>query len=213
MKWNGPDALKPLLIPVGKLKTHPRNPRRGDVDRIADSLTRFGQMRPAPYQESTTFIVAGNHTYRAAVEKLDWTHFAAVPADLTDEEALAYVIADNRTADAGGYDDVQLGTALRALVENGKIAGTGYTKAEIDAELGRILDHGKRAKIPDAARTAAAAAAAAAPPLMKDLVLGYDPERYVELTQYVRIVQRERSLRDAAEVVFECVRDAARAEE
>ncbi|MBA2742504.1 MAG: hypothetical protein H0U46_10885 [Actinobacteria bacterium] len=213
VRWNGPESLIPLLVPVSKLKVFPGNPRRGNVERIGESLLRFGQMRVIPYQSSTGYIVAGNHTYRGAVEIAEWTHIAALPATLSDEEALAYVVADNRTADLGDYDDGALSTVLERLLDSGKIAGTGYTAEEIEVEMARTRDLAGT-DLPsaltgsdeaDAARQASAAAA----PLMRDVILAFDAERYVEFSQYVKMVKHERRLNDASDAVFQCVRDAA----
>ena len=202
-RWNGPESHRKLLVPIGSLKQHPRNPRRGDVKAITESLLRFGQLKPVAFQESTKHIVAGNHTQLAAIE-MEWTHLAALGAEMTDEEALAFLIADNRTADRGGYDTEALSSALQDLRKNGKIAGTGYTADELKEELGRLGDIVKRAQA-DPAPTASV------PPLMRQLGLSYDPDRLAELHTYIKIVQRERGLQDAAAVVFDVVREAARA--
>jgi ParB-like chromosome segregation protein Spo0J len=201
-RWSGPESLRKLLVPIASLKQHPRNPRRGDVKAIVESLMRFGQLKPVAFQEGTKHIVAGNHTQLAAIE-MNWTHIAATGAEMTDDEALAFLIADNRTADRGGYDTEALSSALKDLRKNGKIAGTGYTPEELKEELGKLEDIVKRAKT-DPAPTAVVA------PLMRQLGLSYDPDRLAELHTYIKIVQRERGLQDAAAVVFDVVRDAAR---
>src|SRR6185436_2236685 len=88
------DGLLDSAVPIDVPLLHPTNPRRGDVSVIAESLTRFGQVRPIVVQKSSAYVIAGNHTLRAAKE-LEWTHIAAVAVDLDDEEAQAYLIADN----------------------------------------------------------------------------------------------------------------------
>ncbi|HEU4753014.1 MAG TPA: ParB N-terminal domain-containing protein, partial [Armatimonadota bacterium] len=118
------EALADLAVPIEDLKHHPENPKQGDVDAIVASLERFGQIRPIVVQKSTMFVCAGNHTLKAA-RALGWTEIAAALIDLSDEDALAYVLADNRTADLGGYDDVALAAALDRLMEMGALDGTG----------------------------------------------------------------------------------------
>lgn len=122
--WAGNASLRPLLRPVADLAPHPRNPRRGDVESIRASLARFGQQRPILATPDGT-IVAGNHTYRAALEE-GWTEIAVVVSDLTDAEVDAYLVADNRLGDLGGYDDELLIDLLRGLRDDGGLAGTGY---------------------------------------------------------------------------------------
>jgi ParB-like chromosome segregation protein Spo0J len=67
---------------------------------VAASLRRFGQQKPIVVQASTRFVVAGNHLVRAA-QALGWTEIAANIVDLDDATAVAYMLADNRTADLG----------------------------------------------------------------------------------------------------------------
>jgi ParB/Sulfiredoxin domain len=219
VKWAGPEALRPLLVPVGEISTHPDNPRRGDIERIAESLLRFGQMRPAAVQSSTGYIAAGNHTYRAATEILGWTHFAVAKADISDEETIAYVIADNRTADLGEYDDAAHAAILAKLLDDGKLAGTGYTPDEADDELARLRAladtpmeefHGGHSESPE--QLAAREAARAAAPIMREIVLMYDPERYLQFGGWVKILSKEYGTTGTIETVFAAVERAARAE-
>jgi ParB-like chromosome segregation protein Spo0J len=102
--WNGPEALRELLVPLAALERHPQNPRRGRVHEIAESLGRFGQVRPVLAHGHR--IVAGNHTYLAAAD-LGWTHVAVVQHTFADDqEARAYLLADNRLPELGDYEPV-----------------------------------------------------------------------------------------------------------
>jgi len=217
MKWEGLDSLRPLLIPVSKLSTHPENPRRGDVKRIAESLARFGQMRPIPYQASTGYILAGNHTFRAATEEMGWTHVAATAAEVDNTEALGYVLADNRTADLGEYHDAGLAAALTKMIDAGALAGTGYTMDEADdvlAGLNAIAETdpeefgGGHSETEEA--LAARQAARAAAPIMREVVLMLDPESYVRFGGFVRILQKEYGTTGVIETVFRAVETEAR---
>jgi hypothetical protein len=124
--------LEALLVDAMELRPHPENPRRGDVQGIASSLRRFGQVRPIVVQASSGFIVAGNHTYRAATEELGWSKVAAVRVDLSDDEARAYLIADNRWSDAATNDDAALVAVLERLADDGRLDGTGYSADDVD---------------------------------------------------------------------------------
>lgn len=118
--------LRSHATPIADLVHHPENPHVGNVDAIKESLERFGQVRPVCVQRSTGFIVAGNHTTKAARE-LGWTHIAAVAVDLSDDDALAYLVADNRLA-ALGRDNQELLHAIlrRAAGTAGGLAGVGF---------------------------------------------------------------------------------------
>ncbi|HEY0250438.1 MAG TPA: ParB N-terminal domain-containing protein [Kofleriaceae bacterium] len=124
-------ALAKLSAPVGTVTPHPENYRRGNVDAIAQSLQRFGQVRPIVAQDSTGRIVAGNHTYLAAVQ-LGWTHVAVARVELSDDDARSYLVADNRLSDVAENDDDALAALLNALALDGKLEGTGYDNDEVD---------------------------------------------------------------------------------
>lgn len=129
--------LARLAVPVDQLRPHPRNPRRGDVDAIARSLERFGQVRPILATEDGT-IIAGNHTYRAAVQ-LGWTKVAAVRFTGTQDEADAYLAADNRASDLGAYDDPALADLLKDLRDRELLDGTLYSDTDVDDVVRRVL--------------------------------------------------------------------------
>jgi adenine-specific DNA methylase len=77
--WEGNTDLRKLLVPVGELRRHPSNPRRGDMDAIRASLRRFGQQRPVLALPDGT-IVAGNHTFQGTVDE-GWSDRDAVVLD------------------------------------------------------------------------------------------------------------------------------------
>jgi ParB-like chromosome segregation protein Spo0J len=215
-KWEGSEKLRPLLVPVETLSTHPENPRRGDVERIAASLRRFGQTKPIVVQEGSGAIVAGNHTYRAALE-VGWSHIAVVPTEMDDDEARAYLIADNRTSDLGGYDDEALSAALNRLMDSGKLEGTGYTADEVDDEIARIARIAETEPEPflgghseDEATLAAREAARAAAPILREVVLMYDPETYARFGTFVKILQKEWGTNGSIETVYRAVENEAK---
>lgn len=123
-------TLTRLAIPITQPRPRKGNPRRGDIDTIAESLTRNGQYRPIVVNKPTSEILAGNHTY-AAAKRLGWTHIAATFVDVDEDEAARIVLADNRTADLGGYDDTLLLDMLRGM--DGDLLGTGYNQDDVDA--------------------------------------------------------------------------------
>lgn len=129
----------PLTVqafPTADLSTFHRNPRRGDVARIAESLAARGQYRPIVVNVGTLTgrpneVLAGNHTLAAAVS-LGWESIEATTVDVDDEGAAQIVLADNRLADLGGYDDEALIAVLQAA---GDLEGTGYSSNDLAALL------------------------------------------------------------------------------
>jgi len=121
-------------VPIKSVKTYDQNPRIGNIDLIAESLEASGQFKPIVVNERTGMILAGNHTYLAA-RKLGWKDIYASYVDVDDDTAKRIVLADNKTADAGDYDDNVLAELLASLPS---IEGTGYTAIEVDDLLQSI---------------------------------------------------------------------------
>ena len=109
---------------------HPRNPRLGAIEAVAASLRRFGQRKPIVVQASTRQVVAGNHLVQAA-RALGWTEIAANVQDMDDAEATAFMLADNRTADLGSYDDALLAAILAEQAAADNLAATGYDDDDV----------------------------------------------------------------------------------
>lgn len=119
------------LVPVDHVKAHPRNPRRGDLDAISDSIATNGFYGAVVAQRSTGFILAGNHRYLAAKE----AGLGDIPVmwvDVDDDLAVRILLADNRTNDLAHYDDAALVELLQSLPE---LTGTGYDPAALDQLL------------------------------------------------------------------------------
>lgn len=124
------------VVNVDTLKEHPENYRHGDVGAIAESLGAHGQYRPVLVQASTGFVIAGNHTLKAARA----TGMVAIEArviDVDDEEALRILIGDNRTSDLATNDDRALSEMLVRLAKETErgLAGTGWDGTDLDVLL------------------------------------------------------------------------------
>lgn len=126
-------------IAVADLRPYHKNPRRGDVTAIAESLAVSGQYRAIVVNKGTKTkrkfeVLAGNHTYLAA-QSLGWSHVAAHLVDVNDNAAAKIVAADNRTADLADYDDAVLLELLQSL---DNLEGTGYEDGDVDALLSAL---------------------------------------------------------------------------
>jgi ParB-like chromosome segregation protein Spo0J len=121
-------------LTISSLTAYPTNPRRGDIDAIAASLQAHGQYRPIVVQDSTKFVLAGNHTLKAA-KKLGWKKIKAVLVDVNEDTAKKIVLADNRLTDIASYNEPLLKSLLEALPE---LEGTGFTQSEVET-LDRLI--------------------------------------------------------------------------
>ena len=123
--------LLKLAQPIESVQPHPRNVRQGDVGAIATSLDINGQYRPIVVHKPTGNILAGNHTYKAAVA-LDWTEIAITYVDCTEEQALKILLADNKANDLASYDDNALAELLKDLVSGAGLEGTLFELSDLD---------------------------------------------------------------------------------
>src|SRR5215210_146878 len=129
-----PPNLTHLAVPVDSLRAHPRNPRRGDLEAVKESLRHHGQYRPIVVNRPTGEVLAGNHVLRAA-EELGLDDIAATFVDLSEKDALRVVLVDNRTSDLAGYDDELLAELLQGL---DGLEGTGFDTEALDELLDEV---------------------------------------------------------------------------
>ena len=115
-------------IDINSVFPYPMNARQGDIGTIAESLRENGQFRPIVVNKSDNSILVGNHTWKAA-KMLGWREIAATFVDVDDEAAARIVLVDNKTADLGTYDHVELAEMLRGMVS---FEGTGYDGDDVD---------------------------------------------------------------------------------
>jgi hypothetical protein len=113
--------LQGLEVGIDLLDKLPNNPRKGDPEAIAQSLSNFGQIKPIvirPSGDGRFTILAGNHTVEAA-KLLGWDAIAAVCADeMDDKTAVAFALVDNQVADYAEYDEAILAQVVGAVYED-----------------------------------------------------------------------------------------------
>lgn len=137
--------ISKLAVPADGLVHYGKNPRRGNVEAIVNSLQRNGQYKPIVVRAGTNEVLAGNHTLKAARE-LGWDEIAATFVDVDDDQAARIVLVDNRTNDIAGYDTAELADLLGSLPD---LDGTGFSAADLEE-----LVHGEEqepAEAPDSA--------------------------------------------------------------
>jgi DNA modification methylase len=111
-------SLTVKTVPTDALVLDPRNARkhgRRNLEAIQASLSQFGQRRPLVVMPDM-MVIAGNGTLEAA-RVLGWTEIAVtvVPDEWTADQAKAYALADNRTAELASWDDDMLVATLGEL--------------------------------------------------------------------------------------------------
>lgn len=112
---------------IDRVRPYERNPRRNDkaVQAVAESIREFGFRQPIVV-DGDGVIVVGHTRYKAALKLGLKTVPVHVAADLTPQQARAYRLADNRTAENAEWDVDLLPIELGELREGGfdlKLAG------------------------------------------------------------------------------------------
>lgn len=124
-------------VPIGTLKHHPKNPRKGDVKSITESIKHNGFYGVVVAQKSTGYVLAGNHRMMAAkAAGLDSLPVAYV--DVDDATALKILLADNRTNDLATYDNKELAELLADVSNTIGLDGTGFDEAFLDGLIGEL---------------------------------------------------------------------------
>lgn len=147
-------VLRTEQVPLKTLQVYHKNPRIGNVDKIAKSLHINGQYRPIVVNVGThtgreNEILAGNHTYLAARKPVFWQSHGETydkPAydtilasfiDVDDDQAAQIVLADNKTADDGTYDEDLIAELVKDIPEI-NLSGTGYDDKEVESILAKF---------------------------------------------------------------------------
>lgn len=121
-------------VPIESLTAYPGNARRGDLGVLRESLRHHGQYRDIVVQESTGYILAGNHTWQAAQAE-GWTHIGATFVDVDDEQAKKIVLVDNRANDVAGYDIPSLAELLKEVES---LEGTGFDDQSLEEVMAAL---------------------------------------------------------------------------
>ncbi len=225
VKWKGAGKLADLLVPVTSITTHPDNPRKGNLDIIAESLTAHGQLKPivlndAPWRVETSgqpVIVAGNHTYLAAVERLGWEMIAAVSDPMEPTRERQFLLIDNRSSDAAEYEQEKLAKLLKDLHDSGALEGSGYTPDDVDDIIAEIDAIARTAPEPFQGRYAespeeleARKKARRSGEALVEFRLLYSRDEATQFAQYAAVLKKEwgKDL-DISEVAFRALREAA----
>lgn len=149
-----PEELSLQYVPLSEIAKWDRNPKKHDEKAIDDSIDRFGYVLPMVRDDRTGKLVAGHGRLDALVRKKDagaepprriklrkrdgeW--LAPVVCGVTfasEAEAEAYLLADNRLVELGGWD-AKLISDIFGELDEGLQTVTGWTDEEIERLLAR----------------------------------------------------------------------------
>ena len=123
------------MVALDRLKTHPRNPRRGDLRAVKQSIQRNGFVGALVVNRRTGHILAGNHRYMAARE-LGMVEVPVTWVDVAPSREVKILLADNKASDLGGYNNEALAQLLQAVALEGDLLSTLYTQVDLQDLLG-----------------------------------------------------------------------------
>jgi ParB-like chromosome segregation protein Spo0J len=139
---------------------HSRNPKDHDIGALAKAINRFGYVAPVTVDERTGLMVAGHgridtltqmkaqgRKAPARIEARDGEWYVPVVRGIafnSDAEVEAYLIADNRLTELGGWHNSELATLLQDLerIDASLLEATGYDADDVQA----LLDDLERAQ-------------------------------------------------------------------
>jgi hypothetical protein len=131
---------KLTFIAIGALRADPRNPRkhsRIQVRAIARSIDAFGFNAPILVDKRNQ-IVAGHGRFEAA-QLLGLENIPVISLDhLTEAQARAYLLADNKLAERSSWDDASLALQLKELSElalDFDFEAIGFELPEVDLRI------------------------------------------------------------------------------
>ena len=126
--------MKLETLRLAELVSDPNNARKHDeknLDAIKGSLTQFGQRKPIVIGAGNV-VIAGNGTL-AAAKALGWDEIEVVrvPDDWSADQAKAFALADNRTAELASWDEQVLAAQVLELADAGfEVADFGFGAIE-----------------------------------------------------------------------------------
>ena len=125
-------------VPVSDLKEYEKNSRTHSDDqvaKIAASVEEFGFTNPILIDESNGGI-AGHGRLQAA-KRINMGEVPCIRlAHLSESQKRAYVIADNKIAESGGWDDEMLKMEIMELAQDDyDLKLTGFDEAGLDSIL------------------------------------------------------------------------------
>ena len=129
-------------VDINKIKPYENNPRINEnaVDKVVNSIKEFGFQNPIIVDKDGV-IIAGHTRYKAS-QKLGLKEVPVIVAEnLTEEQAKAYRLVDNKTSEFAEWDENKLNAELYELLNNFKMEDFGFEFDDINPdEFGTDFD-------------------------------------------------------------------------
>lgn len=137
--------VTPVIVPqrfdpaadIDSVREHPENPNRGDEDAIEASIDAHGFYGAVLAQESSRFIIAGNHRHR----RMKANGEPVIPimwVDVDDDEALRILLNDNTSHKGVMHDDTLMALLSRLAATDAGLAGTGFRNDDLQRLVAQL---------------------------------------------------------------------------
>lgn len=142
--------------PVEELQEHPENPRAhpdSAIDKLTESMAEYGFTNPVIATQDGT-ILAG-HARVEAAQEANMDEVPVLTVDMDEDEAKAFMLADNRTQEASTWADQQLNEILIEIGGEPEMISrkTGMDTEEIISRVGDEIDFEQYTEEDDQDRT------------------------------------------------------------
>lgn len=121
-------------VTTSKLKPYERNAKKHppeQIEKLKKSINEFGFLSPCPIDNDFN-IIAGHGRVEAAQQLGMDTVPCVFIEGLSEDQRRAYIIADNRLTELGGWDDDAVSEELQDLLDGGfDIDLTGFSIDDI----------------------------------------------------------------------------------
>lgn len=136
-----------MLRDIFEINPHPRNPHVGDIPRIAQSIMTFGYRNALRVWKD--YVIAGSHTLKAlrylhergetpkgvlVIDKGKWLTPCIDCSDMTEDEAMAYMLADNQLPTLGANDLEGILEIVRGL-DDDLVEAAGFDTDDLTSML------------------------------------------------------------------------------
>jgi site-specific DNA-methyltransferase (adenine-specific) len=135
------------LVPLDAVHLNPENPRLNEpaVEAVMASIARFGFRVPLVVNRRTGLIEAGNTRWKAA-QRMGLAEVPVIFADDDEITALAFALADNRTAEIATWDEPALAGLLQRLDAEGELAASAFSDDDLGSLIARLDVEEKRGR-------------------------------------------------------------------
>ena len=128
-----------VWVPLNSVHLNPENPRLNEpaVEAVMRSIARFGFRVPLVVNRRTGLIEAGNTRWKAA-QRMGLPEVPVIFADDDEVTALAFALADNRTAEIATWDEPSLAGLLQRLEAAGELDSSAFSHDDLGSLIAKL---------------------------------------------------------------------------